>query len=161
MMNGRCAGGEYGARDVRCHAAGRRRLTLPRPAVTFPGMTPWVQRLLIANVAMFFAMAVVPEIRAIASAWLAFYPPAALLRPWSFITYMVLHGGIGHLVFNMIALYFFGPRLESRIGSGHFIRMYLASGITGAALSMIVAPAPAGWPRCTRARAARSARSRT
>ena len=102
-------------------------------------MTPWVLRLLVANVAVFFLMSAMPDLVPLQN--LAFSPRGAFLRPWTFLTYMFLHGGLGHLVFNMIALYFFGPRLEMRIGSGHFIRMYLAAGFTGAALSMIFSPA--------------------
>jgi membrane associated rhomboid family serine protease len=99
-------------------------------------MTPWVQRLIIANVAVFFAQQMLPQF---ATLWphLAFYPPGALLRPWTFVTYMFLHGGLAHLVFNMLALYFFGVRLEMRVGSSHFIRLYLAAGIAGALLSMV------------------------
>ena len=101
-------------------------------------MTPWVLRLLIANVAVFFLMSAAPGLVPLDS--LAFAPRAALVRPWTFFTYMFLHGGLGHLVFNMIALFFFGPRLESRIGSPHFIALYFAAGFTGAALSMIFTP---------------------
>ena len=101
-------------------------------------MTPWVLRLLIANVAVFFLMSAAPGLVPLDA--LAFSPRAALLRPWTFFTYMFLHGGLGHLVFNMIALFFFGPRLESRIGSPHFIALYFVAGFTGAALSMIFTP---------------------
>lgn len=101
-------------------------------------MTPWVLRLLVANVAVFFLMSAAPDLVPLQS--LAFNPRAAFVRPWTFVTYMFLHGGIGHLVFNMIALYFFGPRLETRIGSRHFILMYFAAGFTGALLSMVFTP---------------------
>ncbi|HEU5173506.1 MAG TPA: rhomboid family intramembrane serine protease [Gemmatimonadaceae bacterium] len=105
-------------------------------------MTPWVQRLLIANVAVFLAMLALPEFGNLFP-YLAFQPRGAFVRPWTFITYMFLHGGFGHLLFNMIALYFFGSRLELRIGSAHFIQLYLASGITGALLSMVFSPGAA------------------
>ena len=62
-------------------------------------------------------------------------PPALTL-----LTYMFLHGGLMHLVFNMIALYFFGPRVEERLGSKHFLIMYFLSGITGAVVSMFLSP---------------------
>jgi hypothetical protein len=40
----------------------------------------------------------------------------------------------------MLALYFFGPRVEERLGSRRFITLYTLSGISGAVLSMIFAP---------------------
>lgn len=101
-------------------------------------MTPWVLRLLIANIAVFFLAQAAPDL--IPLQHFAFSPRAAFVRPWTFFTYMFLHGGLGHLVFNMIALFFFGPRLETRIGSNHFLWMYFAAGFTGAALSMVFTP---------------------
>lgn len=109
------------------------------PSLPSLAMTPWVQRLLIANVAVYFAMTLLPQFGQL---WLhlAFTPRAALLQPWTFITYMFVHGGLGHLVFNMLALYFFGSRLEMRLGGAHFVRLYFASGIAGALLSMVFTP---------------------
>jgi membrane associated rhomboid family serine protease len=49
---------------------------------------------------------------------------------------MFLHAGLGHLFFNMLALYFFGPRVEARLGSRRFIGLYLVSGLVGALLSV-------------------------
>jgi membrane associated rhomboid family serine protease len=92
-------------------------------------LTPWVKRLLLANVVMFLVTMANPVLyRA-----LILYPPWALLRPWTLVTYMFLHGGFGHLAFNMIGLYFFGPRLEDRLGSKIFLWLYFVSGL-GAAL---------------------------
>jgi len=96
-------------------------------------MTPWVRRLLIANVIIFFAMGFMP--RELLNQ-LVLVPALAPFRPWTLITYQFLHAGMLHLLFNMIALFFFGPRLELRIGSRHFIFLYLLSGIAGAALSI-------------------------
>jgi membrane associated rhomboid family serine protease len=67
-------------------------------------------------------------------------PALVFQRPWGLVTYMFLHAGFMHILFNMIGLYFFGPRLEARIGSRDFILMYLAAGITGALLSFVVTP---------------------
>lgn len=100
----------------------------------FP-MTPWVKRLLIANVAAFFVTAAMPGLyRA-----LVLYPPAILGRPWTLVTYMFLHAGLGHLFFNMIGLFFFGPRLESRLGSKGFLWLYFLSGLGGAVGSFLFA----------------------
>ena len=101
-------------------------------------MTPWVQRLLIANIGMFFLQLTVPGVED----WLAFVPMLVLSRPWSVVTYMFLHDRhlLTHILFNLIALYFFGPRVESRIGSQRFIVLYLLSGVSGALLSFLFAP---------------------
>ena len=102
-------------------------------------MTPWVLRLLIANVALYL---LAPPNSALYAA-LAFVPAWILRQPWSIVTYMFLHAGLWHILFNMIGLYFFGPRLEARIGSRHFIFMYLLSGIVGAVLSFFFSPGAA------------------
>ena len=52
---------------------------------------------------------------------------------WQPVTYMFLHGGIGHLVFNMLALWMFGTELERTWGTRFFVRYYMVTGI-GAAL---------------------------
>lgn len=99
-------------------------------------MTPWVRRLLIANVVMFFITQVAPDL----VRQLMFVPILIAYRPWTILTYMFLHAGIMHLLFNMIGLYFFGPRLEDRLGGRQFLWLYLLSGITGALLSVPFTP---------------------
>ncbi len=99
-------------------------------------MTPWVQRLLIANVGLFLAQYTIPGV----TEALIYVPRLILVRPWTVITYMFLHGGITHLLFNMLALFFFGPRVEERIGSRRFLTLYLLSGISGAVLSLFFTP---------------------
>jgi len=100
----------------------------------FP-MTPWVKRLLIANIVVFFPTMASRQLYAL----LLLYPPAVLVRPWTLVTYMFLHAGVAHLLFNMIGLFFFGPRLESRLGSKVFLWLYLISGFGGAVFSLIIA----------------------
>lgn len=99
-------------------------------------MTPWVQRLLILNILMFFVQQTSPSVTPL----LEFMPALVVFRPWTVITYMFLHGGLGHIFFNMLGLYFFGPRVESRMGSQRFIVLYLISGLVGALFSFFLAP---------------------
>lgn len=99
-------------------------------------MTPWVLRLILANAAVFLLSMSVPGI----TERLLLVPALILERPWSAVTYMFLHGGFGHLFFNMLSLFFFGPRVEERLGERQFLILYFASGVTGALLSAIFSP---------------------
>jgi membrane associated rhomboid family serine protease len=101
-------------------------------------MTPWVRRLVIANAVVYLAL--VTQSLPISFDQLVLVPALIPMRPWTLITYMFLHGGLGHIGFNMLALYFFGSRVEQRIGSRHFIQLYLFSGITGGLLSLVFMP---------------------
>jgi membrane associated rhomboid family serine protease len=94
-------------------------------------VTPWVQRFLIANVLMFFVQETVAGVEHP----LSLVPALLLQRPWTLVTYMFLHSGFMHILFNMLGLYFFGPRVEQRIGSGRFFALYMIAGITGGLLS--------------------------
>jgi len=52
--------------------------------------------------------------------------------PWftyQLFTYMFLHGGIGHLLFNMLALWMFGLTLEQTWGTRRFLKYYFLCGI--------------------------------
>ncbi len=55
---------------------------------------------------------------------------------WQPVTYLFIHGGLFHVVFNMLALWFFGPMLERDWGTRRFLRYYFLCGI-GAALCVI------------------------
>ena len=96
-------------------------------------MTPWVRKLLIANIVMFFLAPLSPVD-------LSFYPPAILVRPWTLVSYMFLHAGFMHLLFNMIGLYFFGPRVEDRLGAKGFLWLYFLSGLGAALFHFLFAP---------------------
>lgn len=96
-------------------------------------MTPWVQRIIFATVAMYIATMAAPELYR----WFGLVPILVPYRPWTLITYMFLHGGLWHIFFNMLGLFFFGPRLEQRLGGKNFLWLYFASGVAGALLSII------------------------
>ncbi|MGH7555671.1 MAG: rhomboid family intramembrane serine protease, partial [Longimicrobiales bacterium] len=101
------------------------------------GLTPWVGRLIIANTVIFLFTYMNENLLS----YFAFVPSRVLTQPWTAVTYMFAHGGIGHLFFNMLGLFFFGPALESRWGSREFIKFYIICGLGGAALSFLLAPA--------------------
>lgn len=96
-------------------------------------MTPWVRRLLVANVLVFFLTQMQPRLGFL----LGLYPAGVLFRPWTPFTHMFVHAGLWHLAFNMLALFFFGPRVEARLGSTRFLVMYLVAGLTGALFSFL------------------------
>lgn len=96
-------------------------------------MTPWTGRLIFLNVAVFLLTAWNPMF----AAPLVLVPAFILYRPWTLISYMFVHAGFGHIFFNMLALYFFGPQVELRLGGRSFLGLYLVSGMGGALLSFI------------------------
>ena len=52
------------------------------------------------------------------------------------ITGGFVHGGLGHLLFNMITLFFFGPTLEVLLGSGKFLLVYFGAELAAHGLSL-------------------------
>ena len=101
-----------------------------------PGpLTPAIKALVAANVAAFLIALVVPAIT------LRFgLRPADVvgsLQLWQPVTYMFLHGGLFHLLFNMLALWMFGVELERMWGSRFFTKFYFVSGV-GAALTTLL-----------------------
>jgi membrane associated rhomboid family serine protease len=67
--------------------------------------------------------------------WGAFTVQSALkeLRLWEFFSFQFLHGSLGHVLFNSMGLFFFGPWMERWWGSKKFLLFYLLCGAAGAA----------------------------
>jgi len=107
--------------------------------------TPWVGRLIIANAVVLLLLRTIFTSPTLAGG-LAFSPAHALTRPWTFLTYMFVHAGLLHLLFNMLMLFVFGAAVEQRMGSRAFILYYLYCGVGAAifclALSGIMAVGP-------------------
>ena len=59
---------------------------------------------------------------------------------WQLFTYQFLHGGLFHLLFNMLALWMFGCDLERRWGSNFFLRYYFVSVVGGGILNTLLVP---------------------
>jgi membrane associated rhomboid family serine protease len=59
---------------------------------------------------------------------------------WRIFTAAFLHGSLAHIFFNMYALYLFGPRLETQVGSLPFGLLYFASAAGGGAASYLLGP---------------------
>lgn len=110
----------------------------------FSFLTPWVKRLIAANLIVFVVSEYfLPGL----NYFLAFSPDWYDIQhsPWTFVTYMFAHASWTHIIFNMITLGFFGPRVEAQMGGRRFITMYFIAGLAGALLSLAlksIAPNP-------------------
>ena len=60
-----------------------------------------------------------------------------ITQPWTLITYMFMHAGILHILFNMLWLYWFGRLFLTFFSAKHLRGLYLLGGIAGAALYMV------------------------
>ena len=64
--------------------------------------------------------------------------PLALRHAWTFITYMFLHEGFLHILFNMLWLYWIGKIFVEYAGSKRLVGVYLLGGISGGILYLLV-----------------------
>lgn len=71
---------------------------------------------------------------------LSFRPSRVLKNKeyYRMITGGFVHGGIGHLAFNMITLFYFGPVLEVRLGSVAFLALYFGAELAAHAFTMLI-----------------------
>jgi membrane associated rhomboid family serine protease len=65
---------------------------------------------------------------------------------WQLVTYAFLHGGLFHLLFNMLALFMFGSEIERVWGERRYLVYYLACVVGAAAAQVLVTSAHAGPP---------------
>jgi membrane associated rhomboid family serine protease len=71
----------------------------------------------------------------------ALYGPAIADGDWyRLISSAFLHAGPIHLLFNMLALWWFGRSLEYVLGPGRYLGLYLASALAGAAGALLLSP---------------------
>ncbi len=56
---------------------------------------------------------------------------------WQFLTFQFMHAGWMHLLFNCLAIFFFGRVVEAILGRNRFLALYLASGIIGGVVQML------------------------
>jgi membrane associated rhomboid family serine protease len=57
---------------------------------------------------------------------------------WTFITYLFVHGGFSHILFNMLALLIFGIPVERQMGSKEFLLFYFVTGVLAGVFSFFV-----------------------
>jgi len=58
---------------------------------------------------------------------------------WQLLTFQFMHAGWFHLIFNSLAIFFFGRPVEAALGRRHFLTLYLSSGIIGGLVQMLFA----------------------
>lgn len=107
------------------------------------GLTPAVKFLLIANTAVFVIQTIVGvSVDYQLAVYFGLVPPLVLneFYIWQLFTYQFLHGGLFHLLFNMLAVWMFGCDLERRWGSNFFLRYYFICVIGGGILNTLFLP---------------------
>lgn len=92
------------------------------------------KNILMINVVFFVATLINKEFM---TRWFSlFYPASQLFHWWQPLTYMFMHGGFWHILFNMYTLVMFGSVLERMIGEKKFLIFYLVCGLGAAACHM-------------------------
>ena len=64
--------------------------------------------------------------------------PRLIIQPWSIFSYMFLHEGIFHILFNMLFLYWFGLLIHEYLGSRKLANLYILGGLFGALFYVII-----------------------
>ena len=101
-----------------------------------PGpMTPAVKWIIFANIGAFVTTLIFPDL----VRYLGMAPELVIERQWIWqpFTYMFLHGGIMHILLNMLGIWMFGVELERRWGTALFVRYYAITGV-GAGLTQLL-----------------------
>jgi membrane associated rhomboid family serine protease len=104
---------------------------------SFPIGVKW---LIIANIAVFFFMLLAEQLHFVERLWIFELVPATIIHSftvWQLVTYMFMHAGLFHILFNMLTLYWFGPDLERTWGLKRFLKYYFVCGI-GAGICVVI-----------------------
>src|SRR4030043_1181976 len=103
------------------------------------GLTPVVKNLMIIMGGVFL-------IQMFITRWIDFYlglTPLMVWKKyflWQLFTYIFLHGGFSHILFNLLALYMFGGELENYWGSRKFLRYFLFCGFGAGICTVFITP---------------------
>ncbi len=101
-------------------------------------LTP-VWLLIAVNFLLFIATLINPRL---IFGFLGLQPAAFPDMPWTIVTNLFVHAGIGHIIANMITLYFFGGFLSRLIGGRSFLIVYFVGGIAGNICFLLLPPSP-------------------
>ena len=120
-----------------------------QPAMMRPrGIPCGVRGLLIATVAFFLFQIVADGLTggALTRLFALSWPGLKRLFVWQLVTYLFMHGGVGHLLLNMLSLFFIGPDTERALGTPRFLWLYFLSGIIGGVGWLLMSFTP--WAVC-------------
>lgn len=106
----------------------------------FPKLTAATRAIVLVNILVYVLEKVAPVPMEVHLALWPLATPERLFRPWQLVTYAFLHdpGYIWHIIFNMFALYMFGPLLEQFWGARRFIAYYFVCLIAAGAAQLAV-----------------------
>mgnify|MGYP003624215493 CR=1 FL=1 len=95
-----------------------------------------VKQLIIINVIMFIGTMAIGE-GVLFYDWFAMhFPKNEAFQPWQIVTYMFMHGGVMHILFNMFALWIFGTPVEQVLGPKRFLFIYFSAGLGAVAMQV-------------------------
>ena len=92
----------------------------------YPKRNRAIEYIILANALVFFITIASPGLT---ESLLALQPATVFQQPWTIVTSMFMHAGLDHILFNMIALFFFGTYLERITSEKDFIKVYFIGGI--------------------------------
>lgn len=105
----------------------------------FMGMPPIVLNLIIINALLLFLTIMFREKVDLIRILGLHYFASSDFGTWQFVSYMFMHGGFTHLLFNMFALWMFGSILENVWGPKRFLTFYMITGIGAGLVQLLVA----------------------
>jgi membrane associated rhomboid family serine protease len=113
--------------------------TFSHEPINFRNMPPAIKALIVANIVV-FALSYVAGGRF--RDMFGLVPQHVLLDRWLWqpFTYLFVHGGFMHLLFNLFALWMFGMPVEAQWGQTEFLKYYLLCGLGAAAATIAMAP---------------------
>ena len=115
-----------------------------------PGpLSPALKWLIGANVVVFLAQTIAPSLGRNLDWYFGLRPADVLgqFRLWQLASYMFLHAGLFHILFNMLALWMFGTELERIMGTRSFMRFYFVTGIGAGVLTVLFSLLPFAFAR--------------
>jgi membrane associated rhomboid family serine protease len=116
---------------------------------TFTKNNNAIRKIIVVNVAVFLLVAVVRVFMFLAGIggdtttpmlkhfMLPAHMGTLFMQPWSMLTYMFLHDGFFHLLFNMLWLFWLGNLLHEYVGNKKVYETYFGGGLTGALLFLV------------------------
>jgi len=101
---------------------------------------PAVKYLILTNAGIFLLQQIFGEANNAIVAYLGLTPEFFIshFAIWQLATYMFLHGGLWHLLINMLILYMFGVELEDHWGTREFLKYYFICGIGAGVLHLLI-----------------------